>query len=289
MRTAVILSVMLGLGLAPLGAAAKSLTDDELMKLFLQQRDAFRAAQSSGVGKTRGLTLVTVDAPDAATTTPSLTSPDTSDGMVALTAPGDATVGGAAGTLAQPGGADAVTAVAEPGAAVTTATPTLPAPGTETGSTVVGGTDGTVAVASGPDTLAAPTTDVVNLAAATTEGKVFGVLDPTLQVNVSIRFGFDSAALAPDQKPLLAQLCAVMQKSDIQLFQIVGHTDAAGTDAYNQNLSQLRAEEVQRYFVTDCGIAANRLKAVGMGERFLANPKDPKGGENRRVEFQALS
>src|SRR5690606_11663523 len=107
--------------------------------------------------------------------------------------------------------------------------------------------------------------------------------------NVHISFAFDSAALADDQKPQLVQLCNVMKGSDIQLFRIVGHTDAAGSDAYNEKLSMLRAQEVQRYFVNDCGIDKARLEAIGLGERFLANEADPRSGENRRVEFQALS
>lgn len=117
----------------------------------------------------------------------------------------------------------------------------------------------------------------------------FGKLAPEMQVNVNIAFDFDSAALRSDQKPRLAQLCKVMKASDIQLFRIVGHTDTSGTSAYNQKLSQLRAEEVVRYFTTDCGIAATRLEAIGLGEHFLADEADPKSAANRRVEFQATS
>lgn len=109
------------------------------------------------------------------------------------------------------------------------------------------------------------------------------------QVNVRITFGFDSAAIATDQKPKLREFCAIMDEMNIKLFRIVGHTDAAGTATYNQKLSVLRAEEVKRFFVKDCGIAPERLEAVGVGEQFLVNPKKPRDGENRRVEFQALS
>ena len=104
-----------------------------------------------------------------------------------------------------------------------------------------------------------------------------------------IEFAFDSAALDEAQKPKLAKLCNVMKASDIQLFRIIGHTDASGTDDYNERLSRLRAEEVQRFFVKDCGIDAGRLEAVGVGERFLLEGTDPDSDQNRRVEFQALS
>jgi outer membrane protein OmpA-like peptidoglycan-associated protein len=109
------------------------------------------------------------------------------------------------------------------------------------------------------------------------------------QVNIRITFDFDSAALREDQKPRLAALCNVMRDIDIERFRIVGHTDAVGSARYNQRLSLLRAEEVKRYLVSDCGIAAERLEAVGVGPDFLYDPNDPRSPDNRRVEFQALS
>lgn len=109
------------------------------------------------------------------------------------------------------------------------------------------------------------------------------------QINVRISFDFDSAVLRPDEKPKLATLCTAMKAVDVDLFRIVGHTDASGSDAYNEKLSLLRAQEVRRFLMDDCGIDASRLEAVGMGKRFLYNTEDPKAEENRRVEFQALS
>jgi OOP family OmpA-OmpF porin len=108
-------------------------------------------------------------------------------------------------------------------------------------------------------------------------------------VNVRIEFAFDSAALSDDQLPALTQLCNVMKGSDIKMFRIVGHTDASGSDSYNEKLSLLRAEEVQRHMTTSCGIKAPRMEAIGLGERFLFDPANPDADGNRRVEFQALS
>lgn len=114
-------------------------------------------------------------------------------------------------------------------------------------------------------------------------------LDKSEQVNIQIAFDFDSAALREDQKPKLASLCEVMKVIDIEKFRIVGHTDASGSAEYNQTLSQLRAEEVKRYLVSDCGVAETRLEAVGVGKDFLYDKDDPKSEVNRRVEFQAMS
>ncbi|PWJ16546.1 OmpA family protein [Jannaschia seohaensis] len=118
---------------------------------------------------------------------------------------------------------------------------------------------------------------------------VFAKLDPSLQVNLQISFAFDSAAIEPSQKPTLDTMCEVIQGSDLERIRIVGHTDSAGTEAYNERLSTLRAREVARYFVDECGIAPERLETTGMGERFPLDGSDPAADENRRVEFQALS
>lgn len=108
------------------------------------------------------------------------------------------------------------------------------------------------------------------------------------QVNIQISFDFDSATLRNDQKPKLETLCQVMKAVDVSVFQIIGHTDSSGSAAYNERLSLLRAQEVKRHLITDCGIAANRLEAVGLGESALYDNANPGGDVNRRVEFQAL-
>ncbi|MEX0365899.1 MAG: OmpA family protein [Ruegeria sp.] len=108
------------------------------------------------------------------------------------------------------------------------------------------------------------------------------------QVNIQVQFDFASAALREDQKPKLAALCQAMQSVDVSVFQIIGHTDSSGPADYNQNLSLLRAKEVKRHLVSDCGIADQRLEAIGVGESEPYNADNPRADENRRVEFQAL-
>jgi OmpA-OmpF porin, OOP family len=130
-----------------------------------------------------------------------------------------------------------------------------------------------------PTDSAAPQTEVSN----------YVEFDRDEQVNIRISFDFDSSALREDQKPRLATLCNVMRDIDIERFRVVGHTDAVGDHAYNQRLSLMRAEEVKRYLVNECGIAEERLEATGVGPDFLYDPDDPRSPDNRRVEFQALS
>lgn len=118
---------------------------------------------------------------------------------------------------------------------------------------------------------------------------IYAQLHPELQINLNIKFEFDSAALGKGEKDKLATMCSAMKVSSIKLFRIIGHTDTSGSDKYNERLSVLRAKEVARHLVQECGVAANRLETVGMGERFPINSTDTKADENRRVEFQALS
>jgi outer membrane protein OmpA-like peptidoglycan-associated protein len=123
---------------------------------------------------------------------------------------------------------------------------------------------------------------------APTTPAAYNAVDQADQVNVQIKFDFDSATLRDDQKEKLATLCQVMQDVDVSVFQIIGHTDSSGSAEYNQRLSLLRAEEVKRHMVSDCGIDANRLEAVGLGESAPFDATDPRADVNRRVEFQAL-
>jgi outer membrane protein OmpA-like peptidoglycan-associated protein len=263
---------MLAAVVSSTAAGAEALSDEELLRLFQAQRDAFQAAAENPLGATRGLTLVTVDDVAAPTVMPTETQNETAPmngaGPQVGTAPGEfaATVPGGEGDQG-------------PGVAIT---------GDVSPITADAGALRPLA----PD--AAPVTaDAGELRPlgpdATPTPVVFGKLAPEMQVNAFITFDFDSAALRPDQAPKLAQLCSVMKSSDIALFRIVGHTDASGKDDYNERLSRLRAEEVQRHLVETCGIDPARLEAIGVGERFLFNEDDPRAGENRRVEFQALS
>ena len=117
----------------------------------------------------------------------------------------------------------------------------------------------------------------------------YAAVDPNTQVNFQIKFAFDSAALAPDEVSKLATLCEVIKTSDIAQFKIIGHTDSSGKDSYNQNLSLLRAQEVKRRLIEDCGVPDTKLLATGVGEAFPLDAANPRADVNRRVEFQVGS
>jgi len=101
----------------------------------------------------------------------------------------------------------------------------------------------------------------------------------------SITFKFGSAELKPESIQTLKNLGNALNQElkDQKVFVIEGHTDAVGTQVYNDELSKRRAETVKDYLVREMGVSPDRLQAVGKGSTELANPKNPRGGENRRV------
>lgn len=106
-----------------------------------------------------------------------------------------------------------------------------------------------------------------------------------------VYYGFDAYRLNGDSKTEVDQLVDQLKsRSNLQV-EIRSHTDARGSEQYNQWLSQKRANEVVRYLVAQ-GIARNRLTAKGYGETMLINEcadgvdcSKEQHLENRRTEF----
>ena len=67
-------------------------------------------------------------------------------------------------------------------------------------------------------------------------------------------------------------------------FVVAGHTDAAGGEGYNQELSERRADSIKRYLVDKYSIAATDLVTVGYGKSKLKDPSQPMAEVNRRVQ-----
>jgi outer membrane protein OmpA-like peptidoglycan-associated protein len=102
-----------------------------------------------------------------------------------------------------------------------------------------------------------------------------------------VQFAFDSADLLPSARPQLDALAeGIRLLPEMQTVVIEGHTDALGSDHYNEQLSLRRAYAVKRYLVSSHQIDPTRLKAVGLGEFALLPGRDPFGSDNRRVQFR---
>lgn len=100
-----------------------------------------------------------------------------------------------------------------------------------------------------------------------------------------VEFEFGSAVLKPQALEILRNLGKALNQDleDQKLFVIQGHTDAVGTIAYNEELSRARAEAVKSFLIHEMGVTADRLEAVGKAYCEPANPRNPRGAENRRV------
>lgn len=105
----------------------------------------------------------------------------------------------------------------------------------------------------------------------------------------NIFFDFNESSLKAESYPELDRLYNFLfDNSEIKV-EISGHTDNVGTDEYNQNLSQLRANTVRNYLVNK-GISSDRIIAKGYGESkpIATNDTDEGRQLNRRVEFKIL-
>jgi OOP family OmpA-OmpF porin len=105
-----------------------------------------------------------------------------------------------------------------------------------------------------------------------------------------VNFEYDKDQLTAEAKSILDGVLPGLIAQPKLTLEIGGHTDSRGADAYNQKLSQRRANSVLKY-LTDKGVAAERLKAVGYGEAkpVADNKTEPGRAENRRVEFDVLN
>lgn len=117
--------------------------------------------------------------------------------------------------------------------------------------------------------------------------------DTGLRVTIpeNVLFDFDRAELRPDAASKLEVLAAGMAKAPDLPVRVEGHTDSKGADAYNQSLSERRAQAV-RTWLLGRGAPAARVSAIGFGKARPVAPNatpdgrdDPAGRQkNRRVE-----
>lgn len=104
-----------------------------------------------------------------------------------------------------------------------------------------------------------------------------------------IKFAFDSAGISSSSAGILDRAIKAMRDNPGTNVRVVGHTDAVGSDAYNQGLSERRAAAVRSYLVKS-GIKGSRMQTAGRGESQPIASNASKQGRalNRRVEFIIL-
>lgn len=123
----------------------------------------------------------------------------------------------------------------------------------------------------------------------TTSSGSFDV-DAARSINIEVYFDFDSSALTSIAMAQLNPLGEALSSSDMGSgrYLIIGHTDAKGSAAYNQALSEKRAASVRKYLVERFPVSPNNLVSIGLGETQLKRPAEPNASENRRVEVSLL-
>lgn len=113
-------------------------------------------------------------------------------------------------------------------------------------------------------------------------------LTETVSIELKITFDTAKAIIKPEFEGEVAKLATFMNQYADTVVTVEGHTDSQGSDAYNQKLSQSRADSVKASLITKYGIGADRVKAIGYGEaKPVANNATAPGREqNRRVVGQ---
>jgi outer membrane protein OmpA-like peptidoglycan-associated protein len=117
--------------------------------------------------------------------------------------------------------------------------------------------------------------------------KVIEIARKRPNIDLEIQFEYNSTVVGPAAAPTLVALGRVLSGDEFKgtVFLINGHTDAKGGDAYNQGLSERRAEAVKRLLIEQFGLPTSTLIAIGYGKTQLKNAADPTAAENRRVQI----
>jgi len=105
-------------------------------------------------------------------------------------------------------------------------------------------------------------------------------------IDLEITFDYNSATIGSKARPAVEALGEALSSDELKgsTFVVAGHTDGVGSDGYNQDLSERRADSIKRYLTEKYGLAAADLVTVGYGKskpKDAARPLDPA---NRRVQ-----
>jgi len=106
------------------------------------------------------------------------------------------------------------------------------------------------------------------------------------KIDLEINFDYNSADISARSLSSVQALGKALTNPDLKgsTFVVAGHTDAAGGESYNQDLSERRADAIKRYLVDKYGIAGSDLVTVGYGKSKLKDAANPMADANRRVQ-----
>jgi len=109
-----------------------------------------------------------------------------------------------------------------------------------------------------------------------------------VRVQLDVKFDFDKSVVKENSYADIKNLADFMKQYPSTHTTVEGHTDSVGPDAYNQKLSERRANAVKQVLVNQYGVESSRVQSIGYGEtRPVADNKTEAGrAVNRRVEAQ---
>ena len=109
------------------------------------------------------------------------------------------------------------------------------------------------------------------------------LLPQKINFSADALFDFDKAVLKPEGKTMLDELARTLQGAKYEVIMATGHTDRFGSVAYNQKLSERRANAVKDY-LTSKEIPANKVSVDGKGKtQPVTKPDDCKGPKSAKV------
>jgi outer membrane protein OmpA-like peptidoglycan-associated protein len=106
------------------------------------------------------------------------------------------------------------------------------------------------------------------------------------KIDLEIQFDYNSAAISKASMGAVQELGKALSDPSLKgsTFIVAGHTDAVGGEAFNQDLSERRADTIKAYLVDKYGLSSSDLVTVGYGKTRLKNPDNPTDAVNRRVQ-----
>lgn len=107
-----------------------------------------------------------------------------------------------------------------------------------------------------------------------------------LTMGDNLLFDFGSSVLLPETMIRLRKMAETIKKDGQMELLIEGNTDSIGSAVFNKRLSEMRAKSVGNFLISE-GVAANKIKVVGMGETnpIATNNTETGRQQNRRVEM----
>jgi outer membrane protein OmpA-like peptidoglycan-associated protein len=116
--------------------------------------------------------------------------------------------------------------------------------------------------------------------------QIAAIVEDKPKIDLEVNFDYNSDRVSAKSLLSVQALGRALANPELKgsTFIVAGHTDAAGSDTYNQDLSERRADSIKHYLVEKSGIPAADLLTVGYSKSKLKDPANPLAEVNRRVQ-----